>query len=176
MKVLTFTEFINEQSQDKDVETGVKKMDKSNIPKADQLRALAKELYQSTIDAFQTQFKTRDKLSKLKKFGAKDSDITDAQADGAIQMAEIMLRATNIEQQMTAIGNDENNPKLADLAVELAGSAKQLANKENQKYFVERAKKKEKAIIRAAEKKDEEDKKKKEDGESDDKKSDDKKK
>lgn len=122
-----------------DTDTGQKVYNKRSLPKEQQLVALAKELYNSIVDATQFKYVIQDKLDKMKGEGASDEDLSAAQEIGSDQQSALQDRASGIEQQMSAVAGDSDI--LSDRAEELSSEAKNLAGKENKRFFDSRMKK-----------------------------------
>lgn len=114
--------------------------EKGQIPKNELIMALAKDLYKAQFDAVTFKYKLKNKIKKMKANGASEDDIEDAKEMGEDQMANTQLRADSIEAQMLAIGAGDKTGNMAVKAQELASEAINIALKDAQKYFEEKAK------------------------------------
>lgn len=125
--------------KDKDDKTGEEKMDKSLIPKDQQIKALAKELYFAQYDVLKIQDDVDKAIMAMTKVNAEDPQIAALTASTPVVIANATARVAAIDQQMNSIAS--GNPKLAELATKLSGESKNLAYKKALEEFGEKVKK-----------------------------------
>lgn len=142
--VKTYNELITEGDQEKlkakDQSDGVKDLfNMQYLPKETQIKKLAQELYKAQYDVGVFKYKLADKTSKMKENGASEDEIAKMEEIAADQVANISLRVEAIQLQMVAIAAD--NSKLAMKADEMGQEATNIALRDVQKYYSDRAKK-----------------------------------
>lgn len=115
-------------------------VDRTNIPKDKILKALARQLYDVLTTIYKKKYEWVDRMEKLKSNGASEEEMEKMQALADDEVENLNTRAGGIEEQMVAIGTSSD--VLTQLSEQLVAEVKNLAAKENEKFFQERSKKK----------------------------------
>lgn len=120
----------------KDKLSGLPVADKTNVPIKDQLKVLAKDLYQTTMKLGRYQTLIGDKITKFQELGADEQTLANLQSSLNDEMVSLQNKAMDVENKMYVVA--AKDAAMSQKVQDLTSEAKFLANKKNEEWFKER--------------------------------------